>query len=520
MNGDGNLKPTRREVLVYGAGALAALSISPLIAACATGSSTPSGKKGGTLKFGVNSGKSTDTFDPARALTSMPIVGGGMLYDNLLDMDDNWKLTPALASDYSPSSDVKTWTFKIRNAVQFHNGKTLTSDDVKAWYLHVLDKSNGPSGYGILHPILDPSGITTPDPTTIVFSLKEPDAFFGVKVAHYTLHIPAQGITDWVNAPVGTGPFKLKSFQPGTGFEVVRNPNYWQSGKPLLDGITCVNIPEQQTLVQAVLTGDVHVSTLVPSSSYASFDGSSTAQLIDLQSYSPFTFDVDTSIKPYSDPRVSKAMKMCIDRKKFLNIIFKDRGLVSADSLIPPSDPYYPKDLQPFPYDPEQAKSLLAAAGYANGFKDNLWTSTAYPYLDEAAAFGKEAWAVAKLNMTIQSVSNDAYIAAFLHAPIVMDYYLRLHPVTMFEQYYASTSDSNTTRLKDSQIDGWIKELKATVDVSKQQELSGEIIKRYNDIAAEIVPVHFGQYAARKKKITGLKINPMTDYDFRETALS
>jgi ABC-type transport system substrate-binding protein len=273
-------------------------------------------------------------------------------------------------------------------------------------------------------------------------------------------------------------------------------------------------------LVEAVLSGSVDVMTTVPASSYASFRSSSSAELVDQQSYVPFTFDIDSSIKPYSDPRVSKAMKMLIDRKKFLNIIFKDNGLVSADSLIPPKDPYYPPDLQPFPYDPEQAKSLLASAGYSGGFKDNLWTSTAYPYLDDAAAFGKQAWAAGNLDMTIQSVSNDAYIAAFLHAPIVMDYYLRLHPVTMFEQYYASSSPSNTTRLKDDKIDGWIKELEATLDLNKQKQLTGEIIHRYNEVAAEIVPVHFSQFGAKKKRVNSLTIDPMTGYDLRETSLA
>jgi peptide/nickel transport system substrate-binding protein len=212
-------------------------------------------------------------------------------------------------------------------------------------------------------------------------------------------------------------------------------------------------------------------------------------------------------------------MKMLIDRKKMLDIVVHGRGLVSADTLIAPTDPFYPSDLQPFPFDPEQAKSLLASAGYATGFKDNIWTTTAYPYLDEGAAYGKQAWAAANLDMTIQSTDNDTYIAAFLVKPIVMDYGLRLHPVTMLEQYAASASGSNLSRLKDAQVDTLLTQVKSTADVSKQKQIMGELIHRYNDVSAEINPFHFSNLWPIKKRAKGIIIDPMTVIDFREATL-
>jgi peptide/nickel transport system substrate-binding protein len=279
-----------------------------------------------------------------------------------------------------------------------------------------------------------------------------------------------------------------------------------------------VNLPDQATKAQSVLTGDVDMATEIATSAYSEFQNSSTVALLDLQDYDPYTFDIDSSIKPYSNPNVSKAMKMLIDRNKMLGIVVHGHGIVSADSLIPPTDPFYPSDLKPFPYDPEQAKSLLAQAGYSSGFKDDIWTTKAYPYLDEGAAFGQQAWAAGKITMTIQSVSNDQYLSAFLVKPVLMDYYLRLHPVTMFEQYYAS-GPNNTTRLKDDQIDGWIKELKGTLDVNKQKQIAGEILHRYNDIAAEIVPFHFNSPWPYKKRVKNIALDPMTNIDFRGVSL-
>src|SRR5262249_14538839 len=133
-------------------------------------------------------------------------------------------------------------------------------------------------------------------------------------------------------------------------------------------------------------------------------------------------------------------------------------GIVSADSLIPPTDPYYPKDLQLYPHDPSAAKALLAQAGYPNGFSEDVWSTSAYPYLDEAAQIGKQDLAQIGITLNIQSVSNDQYLAAFLKKPIVMDFGLRQHPLFMFQLYYASTSGSNLSRLHDAKIDAWIRE--------------------------------------------------------------
>jgi peptide/nickel transport system substrate-binding protein len=519
MPNDHVLRPSRRDVLKYGAAAAAALALGPLAASCTSGATSSVPKKGGTLKFAAGDGGTQDTFDPALTFTWFLIVGGAMLYDRLLNMDANWNLTPGLAEEWSSTSDLKTYTFKIRRGVQFHSGKTLTSADPATQLRRVLDPAIGAASYAVLSLVLDPSGITTPDDQTLVCNLKIPDAFFGVRVAHYGLAIPQSGIKDWINGASGTGPFKLQAFQPGAGFQFVRNPAYWQSGRPYLDGVNCVNIPDQTTKAQAILTGDADVGTDLSASNLGLFQSSTTATLIDLGPQ-PFLIDVDGSIKPYSDPRVSKALKMLIDRKKMLEIVARGRGLVSADVMVAPIDPLYPTDLKPFSFDPEQAKSLLAQAGYAGGFKDDIWTTTAYAFLDEGAAFAKQAFAAAHLDMTINSVDVNAYGAANLVKPVVMDSGLRLHPVIEVEQFYASRSGLNVSRIRDQQIDQWLVEVKSTVDVSKQKQVMSDLLHRYNDISAEINPFHFTNLWPVKKRIKGIVVDPMTVFDFREATLA
>jgi peptide/nickel transport system substrate-binding protein len=510
---------TRRRLIASGAGALGAVALGPLWEASpAFAASGP--KKGGTLRYAAGDTQSKDSLDPARALTSVGTMGLAMIYDNLLDVDVGWKLSPMLASEWSQSKNAKRYTFKIRKGVTFHDGSPLTARDVAFQFKRVLSKSVGSAGLSILGPVLKPSGISVPDPHTIVFDLLTPDAFFGVRTAHYTLRIPRAGTTNWLKGSPGTGPFKNVSFKPGSGFQFVRNANYWQHGLPYLDGITGVGIPDQATKVASLLSGQTDVCDSVPASSYQQISSSAGALLYDLHSPSPFTFDVDGSIKPYSDVRVQHAMKMALDRKQLLDIVVGGHGVVSADSMIPPGDPYYPADLKPYPHDPTQAKALLAQAGYPQGFTEDVWSTSAYPYLDQAAQIGKANLAEIGITLNVQSVSNDQYLAAFLKKPIVMDYGQRQHPLFMFQLYYASTSASNLSRLKDAKIDGWIKEFQATPKLAKQKELANEIIRRYNDVSAELIPFHFAAYFGSKKRVHGLRPRPFSNIDFRRAYLA
>ena len=435
-----------------------------------------------------------------------------MVYDNLLHADNDWNLTPALAEDWSANDDATEYSFRIRQGVEFHSGKAVEASDVAEHILRLLDEATGSGGLSLLGSVLDPSGVVAGDPTTITFNLKAPDAYFGLKMSHYYTRVPEGGTTDWLGTSPGTGPFKSISFRPGEGNEIERNENYWQEGLPFLDEIEVVVIPEQAAKTEAVLSGDVDLSDPPPLAAFEQFESSDTAALIAVTN-TPFTFDIDSSIEPYSDPRVSQAMKMLIDREKALQFVVRGKGVVSADSLIHPSDPFYPADLEPWPYDPEQAKALLAEAGYPDGFEEDVWTTTAYPYIDEGAAIGKEAFAVGGIELTIQSVSNDRYLEAFLNEPIVMDYYGRQHPAVHFDLYYHS-GPQNTTRLNDEQVDAWVEEFKTTLDPELQKELAGQIIHRYNEVAAEIVPFHFDDLWAHKLRVQNLILHPNSKFEF------
>jgi peptide/nickel transport system substrate-binding protein len=512
---------TRRRLLV-GGGAAVGLALAPTVPleAVARTLATSAPKRGGTLQLTISDGASTDSLDPALQTNNVGLTGLFMIYDNLLDIDPNWNLSPMLAEDYSHNKNGTIWTFKLRKGVTFHSGKPFTSADVAAHMTRILNPKTGSGGQSMLGASLAKTGIRASDPTTIAFHLTQPDAFFGVKMSHYYTRIPEAGVKNWTAGSPGTGPFMVKSYKPGEGFEYVRNPHYWMSGKPYLDGITCAVIAEQSTRVEDILSGDIDVSDPPSFSSVSTVQQSSNAALFKVPGGQPFLYDIDSNHVPYRDVRVKHALKMLVNRQEAMNVVVLGHGLTCADSFVSPTDPFYPHGLKPFPYDPEQAKSLLKQAGYGNGFSDKIWTTTAYPYLNEASAYLKQAFAAGNVNIAIESVSINRYNQAFVHEPIVADYALRQHPALYFALFYQSKSPVNTTRLRSAKVDSLIKQFSATLDPAGQKRVAGDIITTYNDIAAEIVPFQFDTLWMYKKRVKGMISNPMSNIDFRGVYLT
>jgi peptide/nickel transport system substrate-binding protein len=513
---------TRRRLFRAGAGVAAAAAIPGwATSALANAAAIPAAvNRGGTVKIGFSGVATNDNLDPATTTTSLGWAATGMIYNGLVRSDYNWNLTPALAEDWSVNKTGTRWVFKLRKGVEFHDGKSFSAADVEYSILRILNPKLGAEGFGTVSGFLTPKGVIVGDPHTVTFELEKPDAFFATKLAGFGFRIIENGQTNFLHGSHGTGPFKNVSFVGGQGFSFVKNPNYWESGLPYLDGVTAVDITDLATKAEAVLTGDVQLIDPPDFSQLSQMRSSSSVALWPTPGSAGNSFDIDSSALPYKNQNVSHALKMLIDRAKMAQVIAPGVAVVSADSLIPPDDIYYPKSLKPFPYDPAMAKQLLAKAGYGKGFKMKLVTTAAQPGLNEMCTIAQQEWSAAGLNVSIDNLDPDAWNSDFLKVPIFCDTYGRQHPIIMATSFMLSTSPANTTRLKDAQIDAWIGEVQKTLSRPKQIEIFGEILTRYNDVAAEIIPNWFNQPWVAGAKVKGLVFTPTDLVDMRRVYLA
>jgi peptide/nickel transport system substrate-binding protein len=214
-------------------------------------------KKGGRFRLGVAGATTQDSHDPATwGVSALVNIGlWGAVYNNLMEVAPDGTLVPELAETVEPAAGAKTWVFKLRRGVTFHNGKTLDAEDVVASFNHHRGPESQSAAKAIVDPIVD---IRADGKDTVVFELSEGNADFPYLCTDYHLVIgpAADGKIDW-EAAVGTGGYALVSHDPGVRMELRRNPDYWKPGRAHFDEVELLGLNDTAARMNALVTGQV-----------------------------------------------------------------------------------------------------------------------------------------------------------------------------------------------------------------------------------------------------------------------
>lgn len=515
---------TRRQLLT-GAGALALSGLAA--SACSAGpqgaeqpgpAGTP--QRGGTLTFAANASTASEKLNPQVANGPSSYLRNVSVFDTLVAVvADGWMLEPRLAESWEPSSDLMSWRFTLRRGVTFHDGRPLDAKDVVWTFRRILDENVGSGAFTRFSRTMTPDGITAPDATTVMITLTSPDSLlpYAFGDPHAVIVREGQDTFDLATS-IGTGPYRLVSWIPGESMELARNPDYWDSGLPHLDGLRRVDAPDEATAGQGVLSGNFDVAEAV---SYAAADQlgrSPGAQLIRLSNTTSLAAIMDTTQAPFTDNRVRQAFKLAGDRQAVLNTVFAGFGDVSSDLMMAPDDQYYPDDLGSGTYDPDQARSLLAAAGSPDGVDVDLW---AYgTYLPLAVAYADTVRS-AGIRTTVQQGNADDYFDVHY---LVDNFYAtdwqQFFPADLLWYCFGTGSSANESKLSYPAIDEMYNMALRTTDVAQQTAF----IKEGLGLAAQnmglIVPVMADQLLLAKSTVQGVTSGPYTRYDLRNAYFS
>ena len=324
---------SRRDVLRGAAGAAAlALASGPLLAGCSNSVATPPNKgnpkPGGTLKVGVVGGSAKDLLDVHTPVTHPDQARCISLYDTLAEYDTNFEAKLALAESIEMSKDAKTWTIQLKQGVEFHDGKTMTADDVAFSLQRILDEKTGANGALGLRSV-DPNGIKVVDPRTVQLSLNTPDATLLDEFAQYSNGIVPVGYDP--SKPVGAGPFMFQSFTAGQRSTFVKHPNYWRENEPWLDAVEIIDFPDDSARVNALRSKQVHAIDQVPLGQIQAISGDKTLEMLESETgaWLPFTMRVDRP--PFDDPRVRQAFRLIVDREQMVRQVLSGHGRVAND---------------------------------------------------------------------------------------------------------------------------------------------------------------------------------------------
>jgi peptide/nickel transport system substrate-binding protein len=500
---------TRRQLLKGAAGMAAGMSVLGL-AGCggddeAAGPAGDGGqvKRGGIVQVSFSDSSTDESLDPAVSELNNDSFYTGQIYESLTIADTKWGVHPVLAERWEPNADATEWTFTLRPGVTFHDGTPFTSKDAAYSIGRLLDEELGSALFSRLQPSLDPDGIQTPDEQTLVLTLKRPDSLMPLALSARHASIVKDGTSEFdLTTAAGTGPFKIKSFQPGQSWEVERNPTYWDKGLPYLAGIRGVVIGEQSTKVQSVTSGQSHIADPIDYSAASTVQGGS-AELLEFKGATYLVVSMDQTKEPFTDERVVDAIKMAVDREQVLNAVFQGYGDVTADVPVPPNDFYYPPGLETA-QDIEGAKQLLAEAGYPNGIDVELHTSASYGGMVDLAVAFKQVVEPAGIRVKINQGSPDTYWdQVWLVKPMYVSYYTRRHPNEILSVTYASNAPWNEAKLKNPTLDNLLAQGLQTTDPDEQKTIYQQALEEVNDKHGTSIPAFVSKLWLKKNNVQG-----------------
>ncbi|HEY1779152.1 MAG TPA: ABC transporter substrate-binding protein [Roseiarcus sp.] len=317
------------------------------------------------------------TLDPAQAVTISDFRILINLYDGLLHYKDgSLDVEPGLAESYEVSPDGKTYTFKLRKGVKFHDGSEFNADAVKFNFDRVLDSKHpyhntGPFPFVFtLGPI---EKVEVLDPHTVQLVYKEPYApalsmlagAIGGLAGISPAAVKKFG-KDFSRNGGGAGPFKFVEWVSGQRFVLEANADYWR-GPPKLKGLVFRPIVDENARVSEMQSGGTDITIEVPPDNIAGFTSSPDFTYYQQPGPHLWYLVLNTKTKPFDDKRARQAMNYAINKGAMVTDVLKDTATV-ASSVTPPAFTWaFDSALKPYPYDPAKAKQLLAEAGYPNG---------------------------------------------------------------------------------------------------------------------------------------------------------
>lgn len=332
----------------------------------------------------------TPTLDPHKSSAAYAQLSiSGIVYSKLLEYDSGRDIAygtvqvkPDLAASYEHSADGRQWTFELRRGVKWQNiapvsGREFTSADVACTF----DRIAALPGFQTASISMIRT-VTTPDPYTVVFGLDRPFASFDLILASsYMEIIPCEGARgefDLAERAIGTGPFILQKWDRNVQRTYVKNPSYYQEGKPYLDGINVVIMGDPNATLAAFRTGQVDVAGVTDQLYESLLSSNGDAVVRSQLGMAVHVIFMNQGAKPFDDLRVRKAVLLAWDRKGMGDAYFSGYALTGAYPAALDGAISSEESDALFPYDPDAARKLLAEAGYPDGFSVDLLTTDGY----------------------------------------------------------------------------------------------------------------------------------------------
>ncbi|UWQ93460.1 ABC transporter substrate-binding protein [Rhodobacteraceae bacterium M382] len=457
-----------RGVLATGIGASAATMLADSALAA-----TP--KRGGMLTAGIGHGSATETLDPGLFSAGFLIPLGLGMNGYLTAIDANSNVQPSLAESWEASPDASVWTFNLRKGVEFHNGRSVSADDVIASINHHRGEGTTSAAAPLLAGLKD---VRKDGPQTVVFELESGNADFPAILSDYHIAIlPAtQSGIDWASR-IGCGAYQLKDFQPGVSAHLTRHGNHWNSDVAHVDEWRLLVILDATSRSAALMSGAVDVVDKIDPKTAKLVGRNPAVSVHSVAGTQHYSFPMLTDVAPFDDNNIRQAIKWGIDRQELVDKILLGYGRMGNDHPIGAGQRYFNNELEQKTFDPDKAKFFLKQAGLTTLDVELTTADAAFSGAVDAATLISNSAAKCGINVTVQRTANDGYWSeVWTKKPWCASYWAG-RPVEdlMFSLAFKSGVAWNESRWTHEHFDSVLEQARAELDTSKRAEMYGEM---------------------------------------------
>ena len=480
-----------------------------LLMLCGCGStgtaSNSSGTKDGSVIVAIAQDLD-DSLDPHRMVAAGTKEVMFNVFEGLVKPTPDGDLIPAVAASHTVSADGTVYTFTLRDGVKFHNGKTVTADDV----VYSIERCAGIGGGDLLVEAFSIiRSVEKKDDKTVVINLTAADGDF---LSYMTAAIIPADYNQQETAPIGTGPFRFASRTPQESVVLEKFADYW--GTPAyLNKVTFRIIENGDALVLALQSGSVDICANLTTTQIAQIQGKgynvveSTMNLVQ-------ALYLNNAEKPLDDVRVRQALSYAVDKQMVLDLMADGHGTPIGSSMYPTFGKYFMEELTDYyTQNVEKAKDLLAQAGYPNGFTFTIKVpSNHQPHIDTAEVLKEQFKAIgvtAEIQLiTWESWLSDVYVGRQYQATVVGVDASNMTARALLERF-TSTYSKNFINYNNPVYDQLFAQVLEERDDAKRTELYKQMQRQLTETAANVYIQDLANLVAIRENLTGYEFYPM-----------
>ena len=461
-------------------------------------------RRGGRIRVASQTSSNADTVDPAKQNNQTDYTRCFTFYNGLTRLDETLTPQPELAESLTASERATVWTIKLRSGIKFHDGAPLTAADVVYSLNRHKDPATGSAARALALPMRE---IVASGPLEVKITLDSPNADLPVVLGTPHFLIIKNGTTSFTTA-IGTGPYRCQEFQPGVKSIGVRNPDYFKSGRPYLDEIELIGIPDETARLNAMLSGDVHVAASISPRLARRAQSSAGFSVFETKAggYNDLVMRQDAD--PSRNPDLVLALKYLLDREQMKTNIFQGYAVVANDQPIDPTNRFFHAGLAQRPFDPEKARFHFQRSGIGTT-PIPLQAMASSTMLDQAVLIQQAGQRIG-MTVDVRRMPADGYWSnVWMKFPLTMgSINPRPSADVLFTLFFKSDSTWNESAWRNERFDALLVDARAETDDARRRQMYGEMQTLVHEHCGIGLPVFMSILDAHTNKLKGLRAIP------------